>query len=365
MAAERPRIIYRLFRAGRVRAIIHIGIIKTGTTSIQSFLQANRSRLRGQGVLYPQYAIPGRSRSTSGTAMGTRDHNYLCERRLDSLYAPLRAECQAAGCPRLLLSAENLSQLYVSAEQIGALKAFLQRLGCDEIVIVLWLREIGSLFTSLCSQALQNGFMEYTHMLRPRCHPHYRLIMDYRALLQRWGAVFGREALQVRLFERGSFMQGDLLRDAVAAFGLEWDDRFTVPERKNESLNLLEMEVLRVANHLADGPTYYPGTAKHLLASAMRRHIAALDNPALCFVPPQAVVQAWREWAAEGNEWVRQEFFPGRSTLFEPPREQAENYELTHMTPDCWEALGRVLVRLCEENVRLQRQLRLRGGTVG
>ena len=35
------------------------------------------------------------------------------------------------------------------------------------------------------------------------------------------------------------------------------------------------------------------------------------------------------------------------------------------MTPDCWEALGRVLVRLCEENVRLQRQLRLRGGTEG
>ena len=68
-----------------MRAIIHIGIIKTGTTSIQSFLQANRSLLRGQGVLYPQYAIPGRTRSTSGTAMGTRDHNYLCERRLDSL----------------------------------------------------------------------------------------------------------------------------------------------------------------------------------------------------------------------------------------------------------------------------------------
>ena len=36
---------------------LHIGVEKTGTTSIQSFLAANRTALRAEGRLYP--IVPG------------------------------------------------------------------------------------------------------------------------------------------------------------------------------------------------------------------------------------------------------------------------------------------------------------------
>ena len=129
------------------------------------------------------------------------------------------------------------------------------------------------------------------------------------------------------------------------------------PPRVNETLNLLEMEVLRVVNHLQDGPVNVPGSSKYRLFEVLHRHAGALDGPQLRFAPPGEIVQAWREWAVDGNEWVRQEFFPERQTLFAPPRAQEENYELTQLTPGCWEALGRVMAELSEENVRLRAQL--------
>ena len=337
-----------------MHAIIHIGAAKTGTTSIQRFLSDNRQLLRDQGVVYPQYLPPWRKPQPRGAV----DHNYMCERPLEALCEPFRAECRAGGSSiRLLLSSENLSQLLVARERLEGLHRFIEELGCTDVSIVVWLRETGAMFTSLCSQWLRNGFPEYTHLLPPRAHARFCLIMDYRGLLQRWAEVFGREALVVRLFERECFVQGDLLHDAVDAFGLEWDERFKTPPRVNETLNLLEIEVLRVVNHLIDGPIYFQGTPKHLLAQVISEHLGALDGPQLRFAPPGEIVQAWREWAAEGNEWVRQEFFPDRPTLFAPPREQEENFELTQLTPGCWEALGRVMAELSEENCRLRAQL--------
>ena len=117
-------------------------------------------------------------------------------------------------------------------------------------------------------------------------------------------------------------------------------------------------------NHQLPGHTYFTGTPKFELCKLLERHLGALDSPQLRFAPPQHIVQEWREWAAEGNEWVREEFFPERQTLFAPPRAQEENHELTQLTPGCWEALGRVLAELGEENFRLRRQLqRLRAQT--
>ena len=135
------------------------------------------------------------------------------------------------------------------------------------------------------------------------------------------------------------------------------DKTIEAPPRENESLNLLEMEILRVLNHQLPGHTDFTGTPKFELCKLLERHLGALNSPQLRFAPPQQIVQAWREWAAEGNEWVRREYFSDRPSLFAPPREQKENYELTQLTPGCWEALGRVMAELGEENFLLRREL--------
>ena len=348
-----------------MHAIIHIGTGKTGTSSIQSFLLANHEHLRRQGCLYPR-SLTHPERSRLGLLA---DHNDLVRcliwgRRLD-LLTPLRRELSGSGCHRLLLSAEMLCSNMRTPEHVQRLRHFLKELGCGSFSVAVWLREPGTLFASMCSQTLRSGRPEDLHWLTPPGSPWLCTIMDNRALLQRWGEVFGRQALAVRLFERECFVQGDLLADAISAFGLEWDEQFVIPERINETLNLLEMEVLRVLNRLQQGHALHSVTPKSLIFEVLHRHAGALEGPQLRFAPPQAVVQAWREWAAEGNEWVRREFFPDRPALFAPPRAQAENYALTALTPGAWEALGRTLRDLGEENFRLRRELqrlRTQGG---
>ena len=338
-----------------MRVTLHIGTAKTGTTSIQHFLHENSALLAEQGCLYPQSLLhPVLSRENR-----LCDHNQLAMHLAFELPGAFRAALQqelaGARCPHLLISAEMLSLYMDSTAQIMRLRQFVRQLGGNEICVVVWLRESGALFSSLCSEWLRFGHADYTHRLLPQACPRFRTALDSRAMLTRWAEVFGRKALKVRLFERECFVGGDLLHDAIDAFGLKWDERFAVPERSNESLNLLEMELLRIINHLQSGAAYMSGTPKALLFEVLHRHAGSLDGPQLRFAPPVEIVQAWREWAAEGNEWVRREFFPERQTLFTPPRAQEENYELTQLTPGCWEALGRIMAELSEENFRLRR----------
>ena len=345
-----------------MRATIHIGTHKTGTSSIQSLLFASRALLREQGCLYPQcLCYPERLRRDH-----LSDHNRLAHHlafgTARDLLPPLRAELAEAGCRHLLISAEDLAQLLTAPQRLRSLQELLCELGCDEVRIAVWLRETGALFASLCSQLLKNGRPEYLHELLPHACPQFEAILDCRALLQRWGEVFGREALTVRLFEPECFVRGDLLCDAIAAFGLQWDERFSRPGHINESLNLLEMELLRVVNHLQGGTPVFAGTPKALLYEIMHRHLGLLDAPALRFAPPPQVTAAWREWAAAGNEWVRREFFPHRPTLFALPAEaegRAGQAEIAGMPPEAWEALGRVLCELSSEVFLLRRERQL------
>ena len=211
-----------------MHAIIHIGTAKTGTTSIQRFFSDNRALLQEQGYLYP------RSLSAGDPTAHNYAHNQLARKLLGAqggdMLAPLQAEIAACGANKgIIISAEMLSHFMDTPAQVCSLQDFLQPLDCDDITIAVWLREQGAMFSSLCSQDLRNGEMAWAHVLPPRNNVRFRFSMDYRELLQRWMAVFGRQAMQVRLFEREGFVQGDLQHDAVDAFGLEWDERFTHP----------------------------------------------------------------------------------------------------------------------------------------
>ena len=343
-----------------MRATVHIGTIKTGTSSIQRLLYDNRAALLEQGCLYPRSLCHPFADRVAHLA----SHNPLAVQLAfgwrHNLHAQLRDELAAAPCEHLLISAEALSQFLLTPAQVQSLQRMLTDLGCDDIRIVVWLRESGALFASVCTQQLRDGAPVAMHELPPHACPFGRSILDSRGLLERWAGVFGREQLTVRLFERECFVNGDLLSDAIAAFGLKWDGRFVRPPRINESLNLLETQVLGVVNHLLEGAADVPGGPKALLYAALHRHAGLLDEPQLRFVPRADIMRQWRAWAEAGNEWVRREFFPERSRLFAPVAQGEENCTPGCLSPACWEALGRVLCELARENYGLRRRLRAR-----
>lgn len=338
-------------------AIIHIGTQKTGSCAIQDFLFANHERLLEQGCLYPLSIV--------SPLPGLHDHNALVHRPLLDIRELLRRELETARQERLIISSENLSAYMNSVGQIARVRMMLEQLGCGEFRVVVWLRESGAMFSSLCSQWLRDGNDQRIDLLAPGDSPRMRFLLDYRGLLQRWAAVFGEEALEVRLFERECFVQGDLIADACDAFGLNRDERFTHPGRVNESLNLLEMEVLRAVNKHEHGQAYRPGTPQHLLFEYLHRHLGCLENPELRFAPPQAITDAWREHCAAGNEWVRRRFFRDRPALFAAPQPLEGHDAIPGMKEAWWEALGHVLADLSRENVIMRAALHEAGAQPG
>lgn len=331
---------------------LHIGTLKTGSTSIQQFLHANRGYLLARHYLYPACIMAWQQPPFP-------NHNAIVRHSLDAVPQDLLDEIRSSACRRLIISAESLVLKFTTAEQIAALRTFMtDRLGCQEVRVIVYLRETGSLFASMCSQSIKAGDTEF-EQLPARDNHRFRLVADARAILQAWGEVFGYEQLRVRLFERDSFPDGSLLHDFAQAIELPWDKTLAVPSHPlNASFNLLQIELLRRMHlTLSDNPE-----AEHLryfIYSVLNRHLRKCGGPELRYYPPRARVAEHVAYYAEANEWVRRRFFPQRSTLFARQSEPdyPENHELKTMQPAYWESLATLIRELATQNYLQQRLL--------
>ncbi|EOG1381512.1 hypothetical protein ACK3EZ_001444 [Campylobacter coli] len=159
----------------------------------------------------------------------------------------------------------------------------------------------------------------------------------YKTICKNYINVFGKENIIVRLFDKNEFYQGDLLKDFIHSIGLEWDNKFRIPERENETLDLIGFELQGRLNKLGCG-------WNNKINSTMEfseKYFTSKD-PHLKFQPAKEVTQSYMDYFEESNEWVRKEFFPHKERLF-PKKDLTnykENYELKEMKPEYWDRIA-------------------------
>src|SRR5262249_25059988 len=128
---------------------LHIGTEKTGTTSIQAFLDRNRSRLRMQGVLYPSLPGPANQIALSAAALEEPRGEVT---RLFGLKSPediarfrarisglLARACEGSDCTNAVLSNEHCSSRLRYEGEVQTLHDVLRPLFA-RIFIVVYLR---------------------------------------------------------------------------------------------------------------------------------------------------------------------------------------------------------------------------------
>lgn len=229
------------------RFILHIGLEKTGTTSIQRFLSANRTLLLEQhGILYPDHPSLWRDDS----------HPMLPASLLSSTHCEfLPATCRAdpariraalerlarTDADRILLSAEHLSSRLDAAaiEQLGSW------LRPHQVAVIVYLRRQDELALSSFSTALRSGRRTW---FRPRDVTPADRYFAYDALLEPWGATFGHANIRIRLFDPERFSGGDLIADFMEAIGVTRIQDWPRPPPQNPSINLAEASLLRMVN---------------------------------------------------------------------------------------------------------------------
>jgi hypothetical protein len=340
-----------------MKAILHIGLEKTGTKTLQRFLNLNRDRLiRQQRISNSRSTGVENNRELATYAMDdasfTDDHlaelgihDVEAKRRfktsLESRFAA-EVETLSAKCDVLILSSEHFQSRLKSSAEITRLQELLDRTGLAVVKVLVYLRDPASLMMSLYSTSLRNGSSRPAPM--SATDPHWNHICDHRKTVQTWAGVFGTSVVGPRLYATSRFVGGSLISDFCHATGIDLDD-LIIPDRRNESLNpagqiILQqlnqnMAWLRAPERAADLATVLGFIDEHFSGPGAR--------------PTDELVISCRDRFSESNEWVREHYFPELRTLFEalPP---ARSPDGDHSADE--EALARLVAQVASRAER-------------
>ncbi|WP_249619043.1 hypothetical protein [Campylobacter jejuni] len=343
---------------------LHIGTMKTGTSSIQDFLYKNQNLLKIQKTLYP---------NSIKNSWHLHDHNpfastikYFLEQAnfsgLDSYLKPLKQEINNSHSNKIIVSTENIQFLLYNEKYIQELQIILKNLGFTKIYIIIYLRNPSDLFISMCSQALKDGIPKKFLSL-PSKNNKFKILCHHEQTLKNWANIFKKENLIIKLFSKNEFYQGDLLKDFIKTIGLEWDNNFIIPDKQNETLDLLGMEIWNHFNNYSI--PILTNRYVDFILNFFDKYFTS-KNPELKFQPPKEIYQSYIDYFEESNEWVRKEFFPYKERLF-PKKDMStykENYELREMKPEYWDKIAEFIadiIKTKNENIlSLNQNLKIR-----
>ena len=330
---------------------IHIGLPKTGSTSLQAFFRINREALRSRGVVYPvttgstmleaaetlfnptefrdvdhfremlrhswkKHDLAKRGNAApSAFALLTETPAFRAIGRSD---VPTSPRLDFETCWReLSQQAESDKALLVSSEELGAVSPFELRWrtafdGRDKRILV-YLRRQDFAIEAIYVQSVKTGLFQGTIdeyvddviLNRNRA----RGVFDYRTLVSECWQAFGREHVHVFLFEEDCGPEW-IFTTALRALGLRLDTDFDLPERSNASLHPLFVEYLRRSliagtwswllvrqvNQLTSDPAFSTGIPSGLLAPESRARV--------------------RGHFADGNRWLASELIGEPCALF-------------------------------------------------
>lgn len=344
--------------------ILHIGTTKTGSTSIQYALASLRPALAAAGVYYPtspgevaHHILPAAfvPEETLSHFRAAGWNGLPPKNRLDLFRAEFAAEMQAipAGLHRCVLSSELISARLHETAQVQAMADFL-RPYFDRIQVVVYIRRQDQHVASDYNQVLRNGHMQEPGLLRADGKPDPRLrALDYQAMLARFAAVFGEDALVPRIFAREALQQGDVIDDFLTVTGID----ITVPEasrdrQRNVGMSIEgQMLMLAAMRHKAQasgGGTFDKSWRR--LAEAVTRTL-----PGRGWRPTRDEARAFMDHFVTSNDAVRRRYFPARASLFSTGFDDLPE---TDQPPGEGALLdGAIAVLLAEMTERMEREL--------
>lgn len=233
-------LIERLIRWKNPQLYLHIGMPKTGTSTIQGLLFDNRKTLERHGYFYPDATLGGSSDYAYA-------HHNLAHAILENNNTPwqtLQAELAGNKRKRIILS----SEVFSNCRHPHFLQYIHEHLKHFSIKIVVYIRRQDELMQGLYQTLVTYGdlttpFADYLEMILNE-HPH---TLDYYSLINDLFAnEFGKENILLRVYEKSSLFEGDLLKDFLKTTGFPASKylQLDVPNN-NLSFDAYTLEIFR------------------------------------------------------------------------------------------------------------------------
>src|SRR6187551_24585 len=185
-----------------MRTTLHIGVEKTGTTTIQAFLDRNRRSLQSdQRIVVTRRFGIGNSRDLATYAIRDDYFNddHLMELEIATVEAKREFKAQvsmelsrlvaeSARSDRLVLSSEHFQSRLKSVAEVAGLRVLLDANGFSVDSVIVYMRDPAEVIQSMYSTALRGGAAVETPASAD--NPHWNHICDYRATIERWCSGF-------------------------------------------------------------------------------------------------------------------------------------------------------------------------------
>lgn len=343
-----------------MRAVVHIGAPKTGSSSIQAFLGRNGAALAALGVrharLHPrrgsqlEYAVAAQTRAGEtlrrehALRYGYRDMAAQ-ERETEALLGQLREERRSSAAPVFAISSEHLLAWLTTPGAIDALDVMLGEV-FDEVRYVLYLRRQEEQLASAYSERIKRGT---TRTLDAFLEAHLHKL-DHERVVRRWVDRVGRERLDLRLLDTDFLVDGDLLADFCAVCGGVDMTRLERPPRKNESLSAEAAEVLRLFN--THTPELRADGRRDPRGRWLRTRLSEVSAAGSRIALTSAQRARVRAAHAESNERLRRDFFPERAALFAPAAAPPEPRDISAIREDALRLASQLLAQAAPSRAR-------------
>ncbi len=229
--------------------ILHIGLGKCGTSSLQAFLAINADKLNALDYYYPELeslagARSGETTSGNGALLARslldEEHFFFLpgKRKLMDL---LEAKVRFGSDKSVILSSELFSML--KGNQVSE---FIQRLYAWDfhVNVVCYVRRQDHIALSAYIQGLIAGHSSVEKSFEEEVLRVSKRFC-YSNLLAPWVQVVGDSRLVLRVFERSQLAKGDVISDFLSVIGLiEEQHSFIQTKELNESLNSVSAYLL-------------------------------------------------------------------------------------------------------------------------
>lgn len=322
------------------RIVVHFGLPKTGSTSIQEslFRYLNDPRFHYVSFSNPKTSLviatgfkddPARFGAHARRGTSSDELQRLRKQAVDSL----EAELQAAGGRTAILSSEAISSFHM--QEIRNLCSFITK-HRPAATAVAYVRRPKEYMESVFQQRVKGGVQRFRAP---------SLLPNFRARFEHFDAVLGRQNVGLWLFDPASFPGHCVVQDFCSRLGITFRPEDAV--RANEGLSLPALSLLFAYRKF--GPGYGVGPTVPLENSLLVTKIRALPGPRLrlhsSVVAP--VIKARRK----GIEWMEERLGASLAedlTLHDRDAIRSED-ELLRFTPEAlrWlaEELGDGYVR--------------------
>lgn len=259
-----------------MKLIIHIGTEKTGSTSIQRYLQENRKKLNKQSIGF--LTTPGKFNSRKlpvycmdedRNDLFTRSYGLETESKRrtwkekfhQAVLKELSAKVEKFN--KIIISSEHFHSRLNSAEEITRLKDLVSPY-FDDIEVIVYLRRQDRLAVSLHSTRCRE--MWSSAEILPNNFNAEALYYNYNNLLEEWENVFGKPNISVRLFDDLKKQGRSLIDDFTEAAAISRLPDETVPKVMNQKLTSQARDtVIWFNKHFQNQTAYERAFKKYLL----------------------------------------------------------------------------------------------------